>query len=356
MTRILFFMDLAQDLDLILPLARRAQADGTESETWITDRLARRSPRVLNSLRKEGIPFRTISRFGLVCGFLPPLTGFGALVTASESDARPHRAAHVLTRRARTAGIRTHTLQHGFENIGLTYFDSEYPRTAFASDVIFTWGPLDRLHRQVPAQTRAKCIAAGCPKDPSPGAPPFARPAGFDRTAGVFENLHWKRFSGAYAQRFAADFASAAREFPKTLFLLKPHPDERAAARRFSQALQLPNVRLADPSSPAWEPFTAPALCRIVDAVITTPSTVALDAAQAGCPAAVAAYGIDAGAYAPLTLLKNPEDWIRFLQDPDAERTKSAEFARASLISGDAAGRILSQIAGGDVLPRARVA
>jgi hypothetical protein len=57
--------------------------------------------------------------------------------------------------------------------------------------------------------------------------------------------------------------------------------------------------------------------------VITTPSTVALDAALARKPVAVVAYGHDLPAFQPLPLLQSAADWIGF-----GEQAASADTAR----------------------------
>jgi len=85
---------------------------------------------------------------------------------------------------------------------------------------------------------------------------------------------------------------------------------------------------MADPSDPFWEPFTAPSLIAAADLVITTPSTVALDAALARKPVAVVAYGMELPAFAPLPLLQSGADWIAFGSDPQATQgaRRRAEF------------------------------
>ena len=114
---------------------------------------------------------------------------------------------------------------------------------------------------------------------------------------------------------------------PNTYFLLKPHHASIWTSSRRLGAAKLPaNILLADPLSAAWEPYTAEQLLTYTAAVITTPSTVALDAAAKSIPLAVAAGELTLDFYRPLTLLCEQQDWVDFLA------TASALGRRPSLI------------------------
>src|SRR6185295_19201335 len=103
-------------------------------------------------------------------GRAPELHGVFAVVTATESTAGPHAAAHALARHANERGIPTFTMQHGLESVGLTWFDNEHlpATTRFASRHIFTWANQERLHPATLAETRARCVPVGCPKVVAP--------------------------------------------------------------------------------------------------------------------------------------------------------------------------------------------
>ncbi len=70
---------------------------------------------------------------------------------------------------------------------------------------------------------------------------------------------------------------------------------------------------IANPSDPTWEPYTAPSLLKLSDAVITTPSTVAIDACAAGLPVAVVAYDLNLPRYGLLPLILKENDYFEFL-------------------------------------------
>ena len=109
-----------------------------------------------------------------------------------------------------------------------------------------------------------------------------------------------------------------------------------------------PNLLLANPVDPLWEPFTASAILQIVDGAITTPSTVALDAALAGKPVAVASYGLDLSVYSPLPLLNDFKDWDDFIVSSGTREnemvSRSLAFRDRNLLPGDPLPRILQSI------------
>jgi hypothetical protein len=85
-------------------------------------------------------------------------------------------------------------------------------------------------------------------------------------------------------------------------------------------------------------------------AIITTPSTVALDAARRGLPAAVFAGDMDLLNYAPLPLLRKPAEWPAFVARALGEgrgglEQLSTRFAERVLVPGKAARRIALDIA-----------
>ncbi|HEV7265844.1 MAG TPA: hypothetical protein VGN83_13130 [Falsiroseomonas sp.] len=352
--RVLGFLDLVQDLDVLLPVLEAMRADPRFApEACISDRLAAASPRVLRELVERGLMPRIVPRKDVIAGRAPALEGIAALLTAAESSHPAHRAPHALASRAAAGGMPSFTFQHGLENIGLTYFapDPEHPGPIrFASSRILVWGPAESLPADVLPETRARCVAVGTPKpaEAPPATLPLPPHAG--KVVGVFENLHWERYDAAYVQAFLADLRATAARFPDVLFLVKPHHAARWLAKNPQALAGMPgNLLLADPAQPAWEPFTAAAILAAVDGVITTPSTVALDAARVGRKVAVAGYGLDLPVYAPLPILRGAEDWGGFvagLSAADADLAGRMEHFRARhLLPGQAVPRILDLVA-----------
>lgn len=358
---VLILINLIQDLDLLLPLAVGfKQNTSVQLEVAVVDRALHQSPRIGYLLGQSGIAPQSLSRTAVIGGVQPTLRGVQALITASESTSGPHRAAHALTKRANRAGIHTYTLQHGFENVGLTYFDQTYPAatTRFASQTILLWGDRSTLHPDVPEETRQKCLGVGCPKyiHPPDARPSFSHPR--QKLVVVFENLHWTRYDETYRNHFMQDVTRLAQQCPETTVLVKPHHAGRWLTHTVAEELprqELPwaeNVVIADPCQPEWETFTAPALLALADAAITTPSTVALDAARAQCPVAVVGYHLPLARYQPLPILHQSQDWVTWVQGLKQEAgqsraiTQGQEFLATYIKPGDAVSRIVEQVIG----------
>lgn len=317
-------------------------------------RLRASSPRTSAALGSPA--FETFVGSALGLRLLPALLRSSALVTACDTTARPHARGYWLTRMARLCGLRTFTLQHGLENIGLTYYDAEYPpqRVDFASDIIFTWGPLSGLDPRVPEAIKRRCVPVGCPKVREPARVPDVKlPFHRDKLVVVFENLHWSRYDGGYRERFLADLEAAAAAFPAVSFLVKPHHSGRWLSERFGGRLPAsPNLMLADPKDPVWEPYTAPALIKAADAVITTPSTTVFDSVCMGKPVAVAAYDIPVPLYEPLAIIRSSKGWNEFvgqaLDGREGPRLEASArgFRDRVCLPGDGASRIAQYIEG----------
>jgi hypothetical protein len=112
----------------------------------------------------------------------------------------------------------------------------------------------------------------------------------------------------------------------------------------------LANVVIADPKSPQWASVTASGVFWRCAAVITTPSTVALDAARHGLPVAVVAQGLSLNNYEPLPLLRDSQDWHRFVADAMQEQEQkpllelAREFCRRVVLADGADLRMLKAL------------
>lgn len=346
-------LHLIQDLDLALPVLREARAAGITCEAWCSGPLFKKSPRVLATLQQDEIPFKVLPDEATLARYVFP-ERTRALLTVAESNLGPHRTPRLLSEAAVRQGLFVATLQHGFENVGLSYEDSVHAldRVDIAAQRIYTWGPLHTLHPRAPAALRARCMPVGCPKEPRvrpadlAGVLPAGRPV-----VGIFENLHWHRYSDEYRQAFLANVQAVAEAFPEVFFLVKPHHAGLWLTRRYEgERPARDNLVIADPQAPEWEGHTAAALLGHMSAVITTPSTVALDAARLELPAAVAAGDLLLDNYLPLTLLATQSDWLDFVAralDADRRgelRDQSSRFVDLVLTPGNAARRIVEDL------------
>jgi hypothetical protein len=346
-------LHLVQDLDLALPILREAVKAGVTCAAWCTTGLVKKSPRVLVSLQSERIPFKMLPDQEQLKAFQFPAQT-RVLLTVAETSLGPHRVPRLLTEAAVLQGRFAATLQHGFENVGLTYDDDVHglDMVSIAAQRIYTWGPLHTLHPRAPAAVRARCVPVGCPKDERVEAADVGDLLPKDRPiVGIFENLHWHRYSEQYKQAFLENVQHLARAFPDVFFLVKPHHAGVWLSHRYEGDLPAAdNLLIADPQVREWEQYTAGALLPHLSAVITTPSTVALDAARVGLPTAVAAGDLHLDNYEPLILLLSPSHWSEFLaraldsgRRPDLQE-QSRRFVDRVLIPGNAAKRIVDDI------------
>ena len=94
-------MHLQQYLDLIQPLLiETKKRSDLEPTVYLTDRLCKASPRVKTTLQSLQVHYCVLSHYLTLLGLVPRLRSFHALVTATESNARPHWVAHRLTKLA----------------------------------------------------------------------------------------------------------------------------------------------------------------------------------------------------------------------------------------------------------------
>jgi hypothetical protein len=351
--RVTFLLQQFQDLDLICPVAEAASAapDMAVSVAVLT-KVAVPASRRLQLLRERGarISFwhgRDVAARRID---LPPGT-LDVGVTASDGGAPGARCASAFVQVANAAGAVTLNLQHGLDNSGLTYGTPHGHKTAqFSASFVLAWGGFERLTVAASAETRAKVVPVGCPKRRLSRADVPDFPVNGRPVIAVFENLHWRRYDDPYRRRFVQDLIETARAAPDLVFLLKPH----MGGRWFSQAQvgrPLPdNLVLADPAAPQWWRFTADAFLAHATAAITTPSTIALDAARYDLPTALVAYGIEAENYMPLPRIERSEDWMDFVQAVRAGKAdtgRARAFKDAATLPGepaDAVARIITVI------------
>jgi hypothetical protein len=332
---VLAFVDLVQDIDVMLPVLEALRSHGGfRLKVCVSRWLMKESPRVGALLNRHGFAFAHVPRRRIVAGLAPSLRGIQAVIAAAESSHPAHVAAHALALRAKAAGIRTYALQHGLENMGL--FGVEAGLALFASDTVFCWFPQEATPPELSAATRAKLAHVGRPLAPLPRA----GPARFD--VGVFENLHWQRYNDADRDAFVAGLSAAARSLPHKRFLLRPHPAAGWADQLSHELVQFGNITAARASEARAGAEGGAEVVRGLGRVITTPSTVALDAAQAGVPVALAADG--GPLYAPLPQLRTEQDWIAFAGAEEGGPRGLDQFLSRVLLAGDGAARIAERL------------
>jgi glycosyltransferase involved in cell wall biosynthesis len=347
---VIFVLHLIQDLDIVLPVILEAQKRSVAFEVWCGTALLNASSRTLSTL--HGINVLPVAIADSQAAVFPAIhSKTKAMLCAAETNLPPHAFTRIITERANQAGLKTATLQHGFENVGLTYSDEIHhvQKINFASSTIYIWGPLDTLHPGVNLATRKKCVPVGCPKEISQTSVDLDHLIAPNRAViGVFENLHWHRYDDAYRSFFLDGVHALASRFPETIFLIKPHNAGLWLTKRYKgNRPSAPNIIIADPVSSDWQKYTADQLMSRMTAVITSPSTVALDAARRGLPVAVVAHDMELSQYAPLPQISLAHDWVDFvlkLEHGARPDPQSLDFVQRSVIAGHAASKILDDL------------
>lgn len=347
---VIFILNLIQDVDVILPIITEAQNRSVLFEVWSSSGLLKKHPRVLSILEGVGVSATVVleSEAARTPAF-PPATK--ALLTVTETNLAPHVFTRTLTHRANKAGLRTATLQHGFENVGLTYSDEIHHirKVNFAAQKVFLWGPINTLHPAIKSKTRAKCIPVGCPKPVRGMTAQLDHLISPDATViGIFENLHWHRYDDAYRTFFINGVVDLAERFPEIVFLIKPHQAGLWLTKRYKGDQPVaPNLLIADPESAEWQKFTADQLLGRMKAVITSPSTIALDAARRGLSVAVVAHDLQLDQYSPLPRINTAQGWADFVVGAKAKTEpdeRSKDFVKRTVIEGPAASKILDDL------------
>ncbi len=356
-----------QDVELLAGLHERAlDRTDIDCDVWVLATCIKRDSDIIAQLTARGMTPAHIVRLSSLRRVWRDMRTLDAFINTRESRGRKYRHSDFLTDMANGALVHTYTLQHGFENPGLTYHDDHQGTgITFAAKTVLIWGRPEQLPAWLPVETRRKCISTGCPKVfATPQTPEathdvqaaFATRVDSRPVIAVFENLQWRRFDADYVCAFLMALGEVARERTDLRFVLKSHPGAAKNRTEANAALlrQLEAdgfVQVIDLFPPELPRLTSAQLLSIAKGAITSPSTIALDAALAGVPVAVTRYGLDLTPYRPLTLLDSTDDWRRFvdaLSDVPARAELdrcNAAFVDGALVPGDASARILDLVA-----------
>jgi len=351
---LIFILQLPQDVELARPIWLEAIRQGVRCALWTSVSAISRWPQLFDEICDSGLSWDVFPdnlNESWPAFFVPTVK---SIISITETNQPPHSFSHQLTKLANLEGIVTGTVQHGLENIGLTYSDDVHniKKIEIASRYIFIWGDLCTLHPDIPIATREKCIPVGCPK---PEMVPAAKvteslPQGIP-IVGIFENLHWHRYSENYRDFFIQSINEIITKYPDIYFVLKPHNAGMWLTGRYKgERPEAENLFIINPMDTQWRKVTAAQLFGCLTGVITTPSTVALDSARAGIPTAVVENDLVLTSFDPLPLINTFEDMQDFINqifDKQAIlrlRENAYTFVKNSVIYNDAPRRILNEM------------
>lgn len=252
-------------------------------------------------------------------------------LSGSESNLPPHKTAYKLTEIANRQGVQTFTFQHGIENIGLNYSHKSFKAPVeFASDRVFTWSTENPV-----CVSPEKLVVLGTFKRPR-SKQNLKKKLDLCNTKviSIFENLHWDRYSEDYRDKFLAFLSEATEKNPDFLFFLKPHPAGRWFDQRANISLEKKNFKLVTKEN-FPEISGAQDLISISDLVLSTPSTVCLDAAIDGAKVGLLSFGDKFEFYSELEQVSNCSDLDRMLKNFSWETIEN--FKSSSIKSEDVA-------------------
>ena len=349
---VLILLHLIQDFELAKPIIEQLKHKSSAYVVWISFSLARKAPRILDYLTREKILYLCLPDDIAIIN--PDLFKSGhikSLITMAETNLGPHKFTHQITNIANDAGIKTFTIQHGFENIGLTYSDSvhDIQNISMAAQKILTWGDESTFHPKLQNEIRVKIVPIGCPKPV--GTKDVCETSLNDldkKIIGVFENLHWHRYSQDYQNWFLESLMACADRYPDVVFFVKPHPAGMWLTSRFKGELPTAkNIVIADPLESKWEKCSINDFLSKLSAVISTPSTVVMDAVREDIPTLVCGFDLSLQNYQPLPIAANTQDWFTFIDDvikksDDVFSKANTSFIARTLIPGNAAEKIIN--------------
>jgi len=357
--RIVLLISRPQDVDLLISLHEKAKhREDMGVFFWMLKKIDIRFPDVLRLLKEKNVTVDQFVGFAGLLRLVSELMRTHAFLSTVESTADRLKLPYILTKMANAAGTSTYTLQHGFENIGLSYCDESHgPDIKFASKTILTWGPREELPAWVRKDTLDKSIAVGCPNQPVILKNNPTTKAGRRPIIGVFDNIHWLRYDEKYRSTFLEHLKDISEQRKEFRFILKSRPvSVRKRSKELAAILHsMPNVDVADLLKE--EQLTTPWLLSHAVGVITTPSTIALDGALANVPIAICRYGLDLTYYSPLYQFDKLEDWHKFLNALTDEsgidnlRQEGEIFINRVLVSGDPADKILNLMSRAKEIP-----
>ncbi len=296
---------LPQDLSVLMPVARFLHKRGRLSvSVYVTRQSLIHYPDLRRRIEDAGLRCRVTDEWLLRIGAFPFAPLPTTVLCASESSTLPHRVAHRFVAIARAFRRGTVTLQHGIENVGLAREALADDGVSFASKLVLAWTAVPDEIALRHRSNGTRVVVTGRPTSLDTKRAASRSEAGNARVL-VAENLHWDRYSEAYRAFFLACISRLAELPDVAEVVLKPHPAGRWVSRNADLLPRHDKIRMwrdtpdgearADTLESGWF------------AVVTTPSTIALDAALLGYPVFLCAYDMDLAPYEPLPMIRDVE-------------------------------------------------
>ncbi|MFN7166892.1 MAG: glycosyltransferase [Pannonibacter sp.] len=340
--KLIVLINNATDRPIGIAVLDAARKLGVDTGLIVSQEACFRNPQLIEDLVARRISPTFITRLNARRTDYRWLRNATALFCPSESDLPAHAIPHWLTKIANQCSVRTYTSQHGLSNIALT--DPGTKDAAIASGTIFTWNEPSTLPDWVEPSIRQRSIATGRITDPSAKALKNLR--SLDRRPeriGIFENLHWSAYSDGFRSAFKTMITALAERHPDTKFVIMPHPAGLWSVKFIKTAGLPTNLTIANPASREHLDETGINALASVDRVLTTPSSIAADAACIGLPAIILApENFDLSLFQGLKFVRSAEEASAALFDTpiDVLNAGTNAFLAASMLEAtDAAER-----------------
>lgn len=329
----IFLLNLVQDVNILRPLIVMAARDfGFQPLLLVTAKFIGRDVYGIWQSEIEQLCAATGAESHIFATDLEAhryMTGRGIIFAGSESNLPAHGDTHNAFRHAPATYLKV-TLQHGFECVGFRHSADHIlahgTTASFGADVICAWYGEAGLSSLAPSQ-RPKLHVTG------PSAV-LQQPVGaFVRAPGapgiVCENLHSVRLN--IAGDFRTQFVDAFAEFcgvlrqDKRSAVLRPHPGGQYVLK--NKVVLPTNARINN--APMYKLDL-----RAFSYGISAPSSVLIDMLLADIPTAVwrdADGTMDADAYAGITTVSSPSEWVDFSRAAEANPASFVQLQREFL-------------------------
>lgn len=343
---LVFFLNIPLDWERLGPLWEVAAGQDDLKVTFITTRKFRWTtnphPKIQSRIWNDVISFF----------FLGWLLRPDAFITVTESTARPHKRAHRMARYANFLGIRTVTIQHGYECVGINYADEIHTsEIAIASNNILIWQSINQLPTVFSEKIAERCIESAyvVPRSESVQLAELRNvlnKKGMKHWLLVTENLHWHRYTDSYRDDFMKGLEEAAQVHQETGFIVKHHPAGRFLEKMPKEDMPS-NISLL---SDIWPENVSIANClECVDGLITTPSTTVLDSVALGKPLVVVRNDLPGKwPYEPLFTITAPKDWpdavSRLINSTNDSKEQAEKFVQENEIQFSNSQEVLDQL------------
>ena len=298
MRRLLTVMPHMPVFESCYPLIRRLHARGAvDCVTLLGPRLRATEPRIEARFRADGVPFRATSLLGTELWSLRDLAGADAVLSHTDpvAYAKRNRPRDWYMRRHATPAIMA---QHGLFQLGLTY-THDAKLWEFHAGLMLVWRTLDAAALAgVHATDHApRMVTTGVLKHNVLPVRPLG--AAFDallarhpRRILICHNYGHEAFNyrGDTQLRALADWDRAFAARPDVMFILRGHRGRRHGTTKGSLgdlAKRHPNVLMSDRHDGPLRMAGIHDLLPHVQGVVTHPSTVVVDALQAGVPVGI---------------------------------------------------------------------